>query len=315
MTIGIICEYNPFHNGHIYHLKKIKKKYPNSLIILVMSGNITQRGDVSIINKWDKTEIALKYGVDLVVELPFIYATQSADMFAKGAMQILNELKVNMIVFGSEMNDKERLINLAKISLSKSYENNLVKYLKKNSYAIASAKALQDLSKVNLNTPNDILGLCYIKEIIKNNYHIEIDTIKRTNDYHSTKLEDIASATSIRNAIKLNKDISKYVPLETIEKINSKFFLDNYFHFIKYKIISCDDLTIYNDIDEKLASRLKKYILTSNSLEEYINYIKSKKRQSLNCLFFVFLFKSVSIDPNLTNNTKFIGLLYFNWFI
>ena len=311
MTIGIICEYNPFHNGHIYHLKKIKKKYPNSLIILVMSGNITQRGDVSIINKWDKTEIALKYGVDLVVELPFIYAAQSADMFAKGAMQILNELKVNMIVFGSEMNDKERLINLAKISLSKSYENNLVKYLKKNSYAIASAKALQDLSKVNLNTPNDILGLCYIKEIIKNNYHIEIDTIKRTNDYHSTKLEDIASATSIRNAIKLNKDISKYVPLETIEKINSKFFLDNYFHFIKYKIISCDDLTIYNDIDEKLASRLKKYILTSNSLEEYINYIKSKN-YTFNRIKRILVYILVDFKKFDNKNINYIRILGFN---
>lgn len=276
MTIGIICEYNPFHNGHIYHLKKIKEKYPDSLIILVMSGNITQRGDISIINKWDKTEIALKYGVDLVVELPFIYASQSADIFAKGAIQILNELQVDMIVFGSEMNDKAKLINLARICLDKQYENILIKYLKTNSYAIASAKALQELSNTNLNTPNDILGLCYTKEIIKNNYNIKIDTIKRTNDYNSTQLEDIASATSIRNAIKLNKDVSHYVPIETIDKMNNKYFLDNYFPFIKYKIISCDDLTIYNDIDEKLANRLKNQILISNSLEEYIKHVKTK---------------------------------------
>ena len=91
MVIGVIAEYNPFHNGHIYHINKIKKKYPNSLVILVMSGNITERGDISIINKWDKTEIALKYGIDLVVELPFKYASQSADIFAKGAIEILNE--------------------------------------------------------------------------------------------------------------------------------------------------------------------------------------------------------------------------------
>ena len=89
MVIGIIAEYNPFHNGHIYHLNKIKEKYPNSIIILVMSGYITERGDISIINKWDKAEIALKYGIDLVVELPFKYASQSADMFAKGAIEIL----------------------------------------------------------------------------------------------------------------------------------------------------------------------------------------------------------------------------------
>lgn len=311
MTIGIICEYNPFHNGHIYHLNKIKEKYPDSLIILVMSGNITQRGDISVVNKWDKTEIALKYGIDLIVELPFIYASQSADIFAKGAMQILNELKTDMIIFGSEMNDKEKLLNLAKISLSKSYEKNLIKYLKTNSYAIAAAKALQDLSNTNLNTPNDILGLCYTKEIIKNNYHIKVDTIKRTNDYHSTKLDNIASATSIRKAIKLNKDISHYVPIETIDKINNKYFLDNYFPFIKYKIISCEDLTIYNDIDEKIASRLKKEILISNSLEEYISNVKTKN-YTFSKIKRILVYILLDFKKSDNKNINYIRILGFN---
>ena len=82
-TIGIICEYNPFHNGHIYHIKKIKEMYKDSIIILVMSGNFTQRGDISLINKWDKTKIALENNIDLVIELPFVFATQGADIFAK----------------------------------------------------------------------------------------------------------------------------------------------------------------------------------------------------------------------------------------
>lgn len=311
MTIGIICEYNPFHNGHIYHLNKIKEKYPDSLIILVMSGNITQRGDISIINKWDKTEIALKYGVDLVVELPFIYASQSADIFAKGAMEIMSELQVDMIVFGSEMNDKNKLINLARICLDKQYKNILIKYLKNNSYAIASAKALQELSGTNLNTPNDILGLCYIKEIIKNNYHIQVDTIKRTNDYNSNELEDIASATSIRNAIKLKKDISSYVPVETIDKINHKYFLDNYFPFIKYKIISCDDLTIYNDIDEKLANRLKKQILISNSLEEYIKHVKTKN-YTFSKIKRILVYILLDFKKSDNKNNNYIRILGFN---
>ena len=101
MVIGIIVEYNPFHNGHIYHINKIKEKYPDSIIIAVMSGNVTERGDISIIDKWDKTKIALKYGIDLVIELPFKFASQSADLFARGAMEILNEMKVDKIVFGS----------------------------------------------------------------------------------------------------------------------------------------------------------------------------------------------------------------------
>ena len=89
---GIICEYNPFHNGHIYHLQKVKEMFPESLIVLVMSGNFTQRGIPSIIDKWNKTEIALKYGIDLVIELPFVFATQGADIFAKGAISILKEM-------------------------------------------------------------------------------------------------------------------------------------------------------------------------------------------------------------------------------
>ena len=85
-AVGIICEYNPFHNGHLYHINKIKELYPSDLIILVMSGNFLQRGEVSLINKWDKTKIALKYGIDLVVELPFHFSSQAADIFAHGAI-------------------------------------------------------------------------------------------------------------------------------------------------------------------------------------------------------------------------------------
>ena len=106
-SVGIICEYNPFHNGHLYHLQKVKELYKDYIIILIMSGNFTERGDVSIINKWDKTNIALTYGIDLVIELPYVFATESADKFAKASIEILNYLKVEAIVFGSESNDIE----------------------------------------------------------------------------------------------------------------------------------------------------------------------------------------------------------------
>ena len=102
MSIGIIAEYNPFHNGHLYHLNEIKKMYPDSTLILVTNSFFTQRGDISLINKWNKVNLALEFGIDLIVELPFVFATQSADVFAKGAIEILNHLKVDKIVFGSE---------------------------------------------------------------------------------------------------------------------------------------------------------------------------------------------------------------------
>ena len=114
-SVGIICEYNPFHNGHLKHLEKVKELFPNYTVILVMSGHFTERGDASIISKWDKTEIALKAGIDLVIELPYFFASQSSDIFARGAIQILNHLNVEAIVFGSESDNVDSLIEIAKI--------------------------------------------------------------------------------------------------------------------------------------------------------------------------------------------------------
>ena len=311
MNIGIICEYNPFHYGHIYHLEKIKDLYPDSNIILVMSGNITQRGEISLINKWDKALLALKYGVNLVVELPSIFC-QSADIFAKGAISILNELNVDKIVFGSELNDKDILIKLAQAQLSDNYELLIQKYLKENSYPKACNLALKEMTNLEINTPNDLLGLSYTKEIIKNNYNIDIVTIKRTNDYHSKKLLKISSATSIREALKNNIDISSYVPKEAKNKINKSLRLENYFSLLKYKILSSDDLTIYNDVNDNLANRIKKNIINSENLEDLIFKIKTKKytynRIKRILLFILLDFKKVDNEPTV----KYIRILGFD---
>lgn len=130
-SIGIIAEYNPFHNGHLYHIKKIKEKYPDATIILVMSGNFTERGDIALIDKWKRTKIALLSGIDLVIELPFPFATQSADYFSYGAITLLEKLKVEKVIFGSESDDIETLNLIAKtqldnedfVNLSKSIQN------------------------------------------------------------------------------------------------------------------------------------------------------------------------------------------------
>ena len=103
-SIGIIAEYNPFHNGHLYHLNTIKEKYPDYTIIVVMNGNFTERGDITIIDKWKRTDIALELGVDLVIELPFPFSTQSADYYAYGAITILEKLQCEKVIFGSESN-------------------------------------------------------------------------------------------------------------------------------------------------------------------------------------------------------------------
>ena len=152
-SVGIICEYNPFHNGHLYHIKKVKELYPNYVIIAVINGNFTQRGDVSLIDKWKKTEVALNY-VDLVVELPFVFGSQAADIFTKGSTDILKALKVDAFVFGSESADIDKLRKIVQIQKSTGYNIKIKQYLSEGlSYPTSLAKALKDLGITLENNP------------------------------------------------------------------------------------------------------------------------------------------------------------------
>lgn len=305
MNIGIICEYNPFHYGHLYHLNKIKEMYPDSNIILVMSGWITERGDLSLIDKFKKTDIALNYGVNLVVELPFKYI-QSADYFAKGAISILNKLKCDTIVFGSESNNVNELIDLANIQLNnKEYDTLVKKYLDEGiNYPTAMSKALKTLSDKTINTPNDILGLSYVKEIIKNNYNINPVTIKRDSDFNSKNIEGkITSASSIRELIKKNKRFKKYVPSYSYRYLSDCIFIDDYFDYLKYKIISSNDLTIYQGIDSNIENRINKYINSSNNLDELLSKIKNK-RYTYNRLKRILTYILLSITKENCNNLE-----------
>jgi len=282
-TIGIVCEYNPFHNGHLYQIKKIKELYKDSLIIIVMSSSFMQRGEASIINKWDKTKIALEYGIDLVVELPFVFSTQSADIFAKVALTILNHLKIDTLIFGSESNDIKRLLNLASIQLNDPSYNNLVKdYLDLGiNYPTAMSKALEDLSGYKVNTPNDLLALSYIKEIINNDYPIEVVSIKRSISYHSKKAKgSFASASFIRECLEKNIDVSDYVPKLTNNylKKGQLFFTKDYFPFLKYQILNnIFNLDKFQTVDEGLPIRIQKNIVNANDLEEFIMKVKTKR--------------------------------------
>jgi len=315
MNIGIICEYNPFHYGHLYHLNKIKEMYPNSNIILVMSGWVTERGDLSLIDKFKKADIALNYGVDLVVELPFKYI-QSADFFAKGAVEILNKLNCDTIVFGSESNDIENLKYLANNQLNnKDYDKLVKEYMEDGiNYPTALSKTLKTITGKTVNTPNDLLGLSYIKEIIKNNYNITPISIKRNSDYNSKAIEGkITSATSIRELLKKKKSIKKYVPKYSYKYLKDVLFIDDYFDYLKYKITSTNDLTIYQGIDIELSNRIYKYIDESNNLEEFIKNIKTKRytyNRIKRCLTYILL----SITKEDCNNLEleYIRILGFN---
>ncbi len=315
MAVGIICEYNPFHNGHIYHLNKVKELVKDEPIILVMSGNFTQRGIPSVLEKYDKAKIALDYGVDLVIELPFTYSTQSSDFFAKGSLAILNKLKCNKLIFGSECDSVEDLINLANIQLNnKEYQALVKEELDKGiNYPTAMSNALKTLGGTTVSSPNDLLGLSYIKEIISNKYEIEPITIKRTNEYNSKVLEEnISSATSIREALKNNIDVTNALPKEVLKYINT-IDEEKYFSLLKYKIMTEKDLSIYNTVDEGIDRKLIKEINNSKNIEELIENIKFK-RYTYNKInrMFTHIICSYTKEENEKNNINYIRVLGFS---
>ena len=223
IKVGVIAEYNPFHNGHIYHLNKTKKMFKDAYYILILIGNFTQRGEPSIINKWDKTKIALDYGYDLVVELPYLFATQCASIYAKGAIEILNKLECNYLVFGSETNDVElfkKLVNTTNCNAT--YQNKIKEYLNMGyNYPTSCSLALNEISNIIIDKPNDVLALEYVRCIINTNSKIIPISIKRTNSYHDNDIKtNITSASSIRKNINNIKKIENTMPQNIIKYIN-----------------------------------------------------------------------------------------------
>ena len=278
--IGLIAEYNPLHLGHIYQIKKIKELYPNSIIIVITNTCFTQRGDISILNKWNKTKLCLENQIDLIIELPFAYATQSADIFAKGALTILNHLKIDTLVFGSESNDIDLLKKIATTQTNnKEYDKKVKEYLDSGlNYPTAMSKALETILGKTITEPNDLLGISYIKEIISNNYKINPITIKRIGSYHETEVKNqIISASLIRTLHLKETDITPHIPTNTQKYLYNNLSKENYFKYLKYKIISTKDLSVYQTVEEGIENRLKKEIHNSNTWEELIQKIKTKR--------------------------------------
>ena len=213
-VLGIIAEYNPFHNGHLYHLTESKRKCNAKYAVAIISGNFTQRGDASIVNKFEKAKMAIENGIDMVIELPTLYSISSAENFADGAIKILNELNfITHISFGSESGNIKLLNDIADIFLDEPEEFSIL--LKKgNSFPVARQNAIEkflnltnrnEFSKL-LNSPNNILAIEYLKALKKTKSYITPITIERKNvDYYSENIvENFASSTKIRKEISEN---------------------------------------------------------------------------------------------------------------
>ena len=299
-VLGIVCEYNPFHNGHLYHLEQSKKATGSNYVVAIMSGNFTQRGSTAIIDKWSRAEASLKCGVDLVIELPVLYATSSAENFAEGSIRILDSLKiVDYLGFGSETSDIEILNDIADVLYKepKAYKNILSDELKKGvSFPKAREKALitylNNTKKYNniLSSPNNILGIEYIKSLKKNKSNIVPVSIPRFEaGYNDLSYSgNIASATAIRNIIKNgNFDIIKRllpppsfsILMDNIKQGHIIPDLSVFERQIIYNLRKMSTLEISElpDVTEGLEFSIKKAANSCNTIQEFLNIIKSKR--------------------------------------
>ena len=279
-VIGIVAEYNPFHLGHLYQINKIREMYPDSIIIAIVSSCFTQRGDVSIINKWDKTNICLSNGIDMVIELPFFFATQSSDIFARGAISLLNKLNIDTLVFGTEMDNIDSLKKMAEVQLNDKRYDDLVKYYLSlgYNYPTSLSKAIKDKLDIEINKPNDLLALSYIKQIMLINKDIKVINIKRTNDYHSKEVNsNIVNASLIREYLRDNKNINNFIPsYDTSVLYNVS--INDFFLLLKYQIVNnIDNLDKFLTVDEGIENRIRKCIRNSNNWDELVKNIKTKR--------------------------------------
>ena len=317
-VLGIIVEYNPFHNGHIYHIQKAKELIQPDYTIAVMSSSFVQRGEPAIIDKWTRSRLAIEFGVDLVIELPFVYACQSADYFAKGAIWLLQAIGVTDLCFGSEDGNIETFIEIAHaIELHHDEYNVYVKqYMKQGlRYPVACNQALKSILNKEIKTPNDLLGLSYVKEIIFNHYLITPHCLKRTNDYHETHLKHIASATAIRQAIYNHQDISQSLPHHEYYQQNI-YQLNDYYPYLQYQLLtsSIEQLKQYHLVEEGLENRLIHCMTHSHTMEEFISQLLSKRytKPRIQRMLIHILMKNTKEDIEQAMNIDYIRILAMN---
>lgn len=302
---GIVAEYNPLHNGHMYQLNKAKEITNSKGIVLVMSGNFVQRGQVALLNKHQRAMTALASGVDLVIELPTYFATSSAEPFAHHAISILHHLGVvTHLNFGSESGNLEPIIEIANILYD---EPKLYKQLLHDQLALGKTypKArqaalntykfndnhLSTASLAALKTPNNILGIEYLKALKRLNSSIIPTTTKRIGStYHDDSSESpIPSATAIRKHLANNLDLDllthalpkpSYLQLQSsIKDGTGPLFMDSLYEQLKYKLLisTPKELSLYQDVTEGLENRINNVVKSTYSYTDLIDAIISKR--------------------------------------
>lgn len=296
--VGLIAEYNPFHNGHQYHIEKAKEITGADAVIVVMSGNFVQRGTPAIMPKHLRAEMALSTGASLVLELPVCYATGTAEQFAYGAVSILNNLGcVDAICFGSECGDITILNELAKVLCNEpeEYKNSLQKHLRNGlSFPVARQKAIEEVYPSQgfsdiLEQPNNILGIEYLKALYRLNSKIKPYTIQRiSSQYHDVELQkEFSSATALRQTIS-NGDFTNLVgqvPSDCMTLLEARYqtrypiFTNDFSLLLKYRLLNETKLTLtqYADVSEELANRIYNQRNEYIDFEQFCELLKTKE--------------------------------------
>lgn len=298
--LGIIAEYNPFHNGHLYHIQNAKEQANADYVIAIMTGNFTQRGSTSIINKWEKTKMALYGGVDLIIELPTLYSISSAENFASGAIKILDELGiVDSISFGMEASNLSLLNNIANILYSENskYQAFLKKELDKgNSFPRARQHAIMNFIGNDkryeniMQGSNNILAIEYLKALKRQRSKLNPIGIQRQKVFYNSNkiIDEYASSTGIRQLLLNNNisEIAKVVPSTTfsilMENIKNGTYtndLNDFSSELIYKLRSMDanDFKKLPDVSEGLENSFISASGKTNNIINLINTIRSKR--------------------------------------
>jgi len=299
---GVVVEHNPFHNGHLYHIKESRENTGADIVIAVMSGNFLQRGEPALVDKWTRAQMALNGGVDLVIELPYVFATAQASDFARGSISILEAIGCSSFCFGSEQGTIEPFINTYELitSQKESYQLLIKQFMQTGmSYPKALNEAYATLtvnkessSYVDLSKPNNILGYHYIESALQMDAQIQPVTIQRiVAGYHDDIEEDqsIASATGIRKAIFDDasiQEISQYMPLSSVENI-LKWKSDigvfgswqQFWPFLRFTILrmSTNELSTHAEVTEGIENLIKEAAKTSDTFEDFMSVVKSKR--------------------------------------
>ena len=298
---GVVVEHNPFHNGHFYHIKESRKKTAADIIIAVMSGNFLQRGEPALVDKWCRTEMALKAGVDIVIELPYVFATAQASDFARGAITLLEAIECDAFCFGSEEGTIEPFTRSYEVLTTQQevYQNLIKQYMNLGlSYPKALNEAYADITKdlnfsfVDLSKPNNILGYHYIEAAFQMNARIQPVTIQRiVANYHDDvdQNQSIASATGIRKALFEEgslEALEKFMPQTSLEQLlkwrDSVGVFGSWQQFwplLRHTIIrsSIQDLASYAEVTEGIEHLIFEAAKERRTFEEFMIRVKSKR--------------------------------------